>query len=317
MQGQSPGYVISTLVTPPGSFQLAALADVKDELDVAATDTSKDAKFERLINEESQNIARYCSRIFGNAVWADEYRPQRGVWGEGVRAALNPLSLARYPLANADVVAFTGNTYTGPLAQTIDGIASTAGLATGQLLYGADIANGTTISSVANNAITISQPALAAGTAVALSTSFAVLETVGDTATWLVAGTDYEIDAGTLLPGDEGRSQIFRLNELGNPRTWPAAKIQVWYQSGYWLPNDDNYAMGDPGSLPLDLQRACIRIVVGRYRAAGRDPNLVERTQGANLGTERFWVGTTPGQSGPYPNEIMDTLNFYRVPVIG
>jgi hypothetical protein len=308
MQGQTASYVLTTLVTAPASANLTTLANAKDDLDIPSTDVSNDSRLTRYITEESAAIARYCNRIFGLATWADEFRPQHGVRGEGVRAANNPLKLNKWPLA-AKVITFTGNTHASTL---VDGLNTTAGLASGQLMSGPGIPAGATIASVnvGASSLLLSVPATAAATAVPLSTGISVVETAAGVDTGLTAGTDFEIDQGSLLPGDEGAGCLYRLNQHGNPRTWPAAKIVVVYQAGYSLPNDTS------PNLPSDLEGICLRIVVGRYQAKGRDPLLVEQSQGANLGTRRYWVGAAPGQKGPYPNEIMSVIDNYRVPVV-
>lgn len=308
MQGQTGSYVTTALVAAPASTGLTTLANVKDELDDVEDD--EDSRLTRFINEESAEIARACNRVFGLATWVDTFRLSRGVWGEGVREANNPLTLRRYPLSTA-TVNFTGNTHASAL---VDGIASTVGLAQGMPVYGSGIPAGATISQVMPFSIVLSAPATGPAINVSFSAGLSVVETIRGVDTTLVYGTDFEVDRGSMLPGDEGVGRIYRLNELGNPRTWFAEKVTITYQAGYSLPND-NDVEGIP-SLPPDLETACIRLVVGRYRARGRDPVLMERTQGQMVGTERYWVGATPGQNGPYPNEIMATIERYRVPVL-
>lgn len=224
---------------------LTTLETVKDELDFATTDSSNDTRLERFIQEESDGIASYCNRIFGLATWQDQFRPQRGIRGEGIREAVNPLKLSKWPT-------------------TATGVQS-------------------------------------------------VVETIAGVSTTLVAGTDFEVDAGSLLPGDEGSSCLYRLDSNGNPRTWPAVQIVAIYQAGYALPNDS--LPGKP-TLPTDLERACIRLVVWRFKAKNRDPMLRARNQGVDIGMEQYWVGSTPGNKSPYPNEIVSVLNNYRTPVI-
>jgi hypothetical protein len=310
MQGQTASYILTTLVTRPASAALTTLANVKDELDIKSGDTSNDDRLNRWINEESADIARYCNRIFGLATWVDEFRPQRGVLGEGVRASTNPLKLSKYPLANAAAVVFTGNTHA---SISVDGIASTAGIAPGQLIAAMDgsIPSGTTVKRVNPNSLVLSKPASGSALGLSMITGINVVETVAGVSTWLKAGTDFEIQSGSLLPGDEGVGLLYRLNDHGNPKNWPASTIQVTYQSGYTLPDCEC------SNLPSDLEKVCIRLVVGRYAARGRDPMLVERNQPGNIGTERWWIGATPGQRGPYPNDLMSTLDSYRTPVVG
>jgi hypothetical protein len=304
MQGQTGNYVLTTMVTPPTSSALTTLANVKDDLGLTS-ETDQDTRLTRYINEESANIARHCNRVFGRATWQDVFRPQHGVWGEGVRAAVNPLKLSRWPLVAA-IATFTGTTVAGNVVVT--GVANAQSLTQGQLVSGPGIAAGTTISIVGATQIWLSAAPSATATAVPLSAGISVVETVAGVDTGLTAGTDFEVELGSSLPGDEGPACLYRLNQQGNPRTWPAAKVTVVYQAGYALPNDSN------PNFPMDLQSVCIRIVVARFKAKDRDPTLVERVQ-PNVGSERWWVGAAPGQSGPYPNELMATLDRYRTPV--
>ncbi len=312
MQGQTSSYVITTLVTAPSTTTLTTLANVKDDLDIPANDPSNDSRLKRYIGEESDAIARYCNRVFGLATWRDEFRPQRGVWGEGVQASTNPLKLTHWPLV-ASIVPFTGNTYSSAL---VDGLNTTAGLFQGQLVSGPGIAAGTTIASinVGSSSLQLSAPATASAPAAALSAGISVVETVAGNDTGLTAGIDFQVDLGSGLPGDEGASGLYRLNQLGNPKNWPPAKIVVVYQSGYVLPSSPNQVRS--AALPNDIQGVCLRFVAGRFNARKRDPLLRSRDQ-PNLGREEYWIGATPGQSGPYPNEIMAVLDRYRVPVVG
>jgi hypothetical protein len=321
MQSQTASYVLSTLIAAPGTSALASLANVKDELSI--TDDSTDERLTRWINEESASIARYCNRVFGLATWQDEFRPQHDVRGEGVRGANNPLKLVKWPLA-AGAVLFTGNTSIGNLY--ITGIPSTAGLYEGMPVFGtglpgtqitpifaSGIQPGTVIQTVNPTSVLLSLAATAANVGSSFTAGISVIEIVANVTTQLIAGQDYEIETGSLQPGDEGAARLYRLNDLGHPRTWPSAQILVTYQAGYALPNDD---YGDNiATLPMDLQSVCERLVVWRQAARGRDPMLRGRQQ-PNLGTEQFWVGATPGQTGPWPNDIMGVVNAYRVPVV-
>lgn len=311
MQGHTSSYVITTLVTPPASTGLTSLGAIRDELTFKADDTSNDAWFtNRAIPQASADIARYCNRVFGRSTWQDEFRPQRGVWGEGVRSPNNPLTLAKWPVT-AHITGFTGNTYAG--LTKIDGLSLsvTQPLGTGgQLISGPGIVAGTTIAFVYATSIQLSQPAIATATAVNLNTGISVVESIAGVDTGLTANIDFELEQGSLQVGDEGISRLYRLNEHGNPRTWPAAKITVVYQAGYSLPNDAN------PNLPGDLEECCIRLVVNRFRSRGRDPTLMEQSQPGAVGTQRWWIGATPGQKGALPPELEAMADRYRVPVI-
>lgn len=312
MLSQTQSYVLSTLITPPTTGDLALLANVKDEMDI--TDSSQDARIRRLIAEESAGVAGHCHRVFGLATWVDQFRPQKGIWGEGVKAANNPLMASKWPLI-AQPVPFLGTTVLNN--QTITGVPSTVGLAIGQPVFGPGVNPGAKIQAVYPTQVLMNEPCNAAGAGVQLSANIGILETIAGTATWLVGGLDYEVRVASLLPGDEGSAEIYRLNFMRQPRTWPPALIQVWYQAGYTLPNNSKDAKADcPYNLPLDLERAMIRILVARISSRKRDPMLVQRGQPGALGSERWWVGSTPGQDGPYPDDIMDIINRYRTPVV-
>jgi hypothetical protein len=309
MQGQTASYVLTTLVTAPASTGLTSLANIKDDLELDSEDDENDEWLTRIIAQTSGQIARYCNRVFGLATWQDEFRPQRGVWSEGTKAADNPLVLRRWPVVLPAPVLFTGNTYGNT---TIDTLSTATGLAVGQLVSGPGIPLGATIATlnVGGNSLTLSLPTTATASAQPFSTGISVVETIAGVATGLTLGTDFEADTGSRVSGDEGASRLFRLNQQGNPRTWPAAMIQVVYQAGYALPNDSS------PNLPEELEQACCLLIAARFTARGRDPMLVERTQGGTLGTERFWVGGTPGQVGMFPPEVTSLLDLYRVPVI-
>lgn len=69
-------------------------------------------------------------------------------------------------------------------------------------------------------------------------------------------------------------------------------------------------------SLPDDLIEVCLRLVNARYRAKDRDPALVQ-LETPGVGTQRFWVGRTPGQSSAFPPDIEHMLDTYLMPVVG
>jgi hypothetical protein len=311
MQSQTAGYIITTLITPPLSSLLTTLPNVKDELGFEAGDTTKDGTLKRYINQESANIAGHCNRVFGFATWQDEFRPQKGIWGEGVKGANNPLTLTKWPLT-AQVIAFTGNTYS---TTAMDTLSTTVGLFPGQLVFGPGITNGTTIKSInaTGNSLMLSQATTATASAVACNTSLQVLESlVVGTSKTLVYGTDFEIQQSASLPGDESVGMLYRLNELGHPRTWPAAQIVVMYQAGYALPGSP--VQGWVPLMPSDLEGVVIDNVVQRWQNKGRDLT-VRATERPTTGRTEWWVGASPGQQGPYPNDIMSIVNRYRVPV--
>ncbi len=90
------------------------------------------------------------------------------------------------------------------------------------------------------------------------------------------------------------------------PTGWNPDQYTIQYTAGYFTPGS--------GSPPADLEMAVLRLVTARFKARGRDPFL--KSQGEpNIGTEQYWVGAMPGQTGAFPPDIAATLEKYRVPL--
>jgi hypothetical protein len=290
--------LIAATATPPaGPYDLTDLATVRDELSIPATDTANNAFLSRGITQVSTAIANYCNRVFQVETLQDQIFIEQDPYPYQVPGGVYPLQLSRWPLVNTKVVSFTGNTHGSTL---VDGIASTAGLTAGLLVFAADgsLPSGTEIEAVVDaNSITLTNAATSSETGLAFTTGVQVVQTlsVGDTQT-LIYGKDFTIDAA--------RGWLIRLNSwTGISERWEAEPVTVQYQAGY-------------ATVPADLVDATLRLVTARFRAKGRDPMLVEQTQGANLGTQRYWVGNTPGQRGAFAPEIAGLIDQYRVPVI-
>lgn len=285
--------VAATATAPASPYDLTTLATAKDELSI--TDTSNDTFLSRAITQASSAIHRYCNRVFPVEVLQDLCYIQQDPYPWQVPGGVYPLQLKRWPLVNSTPVAFTGNTNKTPI---VSGIASTSGITEGMLVFAADgsIPAGTTILGVYPNSITLSASPTTAETALSMWTGVQVVQTlsVGDTQT-LVYGTDYTIDPA--------HGWLVRLDAwTGISVRWEAEPVTVQYQAGF-------------STIPSDIEDACLRLVTARFRARGRDPMLVQRAQTNALGTERYWVGSMPGQNGAMSPEIAALLDPYRVPV--
>lgn len=68
-------------------------------------------------------------------------------------------------------------------------------------------------------------------------------------------------------------------------------------------------------AVPPDLVDVTLRVITARHHARGRDPMLVS-IDTDDVGTKRWWVGGTPGQSGPFTPEIAGMLDQYNMPVV-
>lgn len=242
MQGQTASYIVTTLVTPPPSADLVSLKTWKSKFNVTNKDT--DDFLRQTITECSHQAARHCNRIFGLASWRDTFRPQRGIWEDGVRGKTNPLTLTRWPLV----------------------------------------------------------------------TVTSVVETINGTATTLVAGTDFEIAAGSMLPGDEGPAQLYRLDANNHPRNWAADLIVVAYQTGYALPSVTGTVPAGVQPLPWDISDAVSRMVASRYLERQRDSSIAEETV-FGVGTTKYFAPTTIANSGSLSPDVAEMLDRYRVPV--
>jgi len=275
---------------------LTDLATVHDELSLPITDTSNDAFLSRAITQASKVIANYCNRVFALEGVQDQIYLQQDPYPWQVPGGVNPLQLSRWPAADSGVVTFTGNTHSSIV---IDGIASTAGICPGMLVFAADgsLPTGARVESVAPKSLILTQPASTTAADVSFTTGVQVVQTlsVGQTQT-LIYGQDFTIDAK--------RGWLIRLDAFtGISVRWESVPVTVQYQAGYH-------------KVPADLVDACLRLVTARFSARGRDPMLVEKTQ-PNLGVQRFWVGSMPGPAGSLPPEIASLVDQYRVPVIG
>lgn len=294
--------IITTVLTaaraaPRGKpYDLTDIATVHDELNITIpNDVKNDPFLLRAITQASTSIAKYCNRVFPVEALQDQIFIQQDPYPWQVPGGVYPLQLSRWPLVNSSVVAFTGNTHG---TNVIDGIASTAGLTIGMLVFAADgsIPQGTTIQTTpAANSITLTQAATSSEASLSLNTGVQVVQTltIGQTQT-LVYGTDFTIDPAL--------GSLIRLDKFtGVGVKWEAIPTTVQYQAGY-------------STIPPDLIDACLRLVTSRFTARGRDPTLVQRDQ-PQLGTTRYWVGTAPGQTGAFAPEILGLIEPYRVPV--
>lgn len=297
--------IITTVLTaarasPRGKpYDLTDIATVHDELSItSANDTANDPFLLRAITQASTAIAKYCNRVFPVEAIQDQLFLQQDPYPWQVPGGVYPLQLSRWPLANSNVVAFTGNTHG---TNVVDGIASTSGMTIGMPVFAADgsIPAGTSIQTTpAANSITLTHAVTSSESGLSMNTGIQVIQTlgVGDTQT-LVFGTDFTIDAEM--------GWLIRLDKFtGVGVKWEAIPVTVQYQAGY-------------STIPADLVDACLRLVTARFRTRGRDPTLVQRDQTQTLGTERYWVGAAPGQGGAFPPEILGLIDSYRVPSLG
>lgn len=116
------------------------------------------------------------------------------------------------------------------------------------------------------------------------------------------AGGQTTITENTDFVVDKDRGWLIRIGSTGVPTSWYTATSTITYTAGFAI-------------IPDDLQQAAIRLVVARMQGRGRDPTLRSRSQ-PGAGDETYWVGSIPGMSGPFPDDVAAILDSYRVPVV-
>ncbi len=286
----------ATATPPAGAYDLTSLANAKDELDLPATDTTKDARLARYITEASAAINNYCNHVFAVEGLTDLIYLDQDPYPYQTPGGVAPLQLSRWPVVNVTTIAISAVAAAGA---TVLGFANVpATVAVGQPVSGPNVAPGATITAVtpgAGGTVTISQGLTAANAAGALITcGLSVFTTIAlNTYQALVLDTDYDID---LL-----RGHLERLNPFtGIAVRWEALPVTVQYYAGW-------------ATVPPDVEQACLRLVTERYHSRGRDPTI-RATEGPTIGRKEYWVGGPP-KSGAIPLEIAGILDNYRVPV--
>jgi hypothetical protein len=293
--------VVTTVLAPARTYALTTLAVVRDELEFKSSDTTKDAWLTRAIDQTSRAMMSETNRVFAPELVQDviDIRRTRSQVPTGV----DVLQLARWPvMAIASVVQSLPETAT--TRTLVEGTDFRTDAADGQLLR-LDATGGRVI---AWEPLPVT---------VAYVAGYGEMESEAHTVPASVAYTVTVAEAASF-----------------------SCDMQVAYASGALLtrvtgtPTQGQYSVaagvytfnvGDASqaltfdyatqSVPDDLAEACLRIVTGRFRAKGRDPALVQRDT-PGVGSERFWFGNAPGQTGPFPPDIQAMLDNYDVPTV-
>jgi len=288
---------ISTVISAASTYDLTTLADVKDDLGI--TSTASDATLARMISAVSAAVANYCNTVFPVETVCDTFYPDRLSALYDIPTKVRPLILSRGPVVRtASSFATAGIISTGATLLSFTASISGAGIVKGSPVWGSYVPDGTAVVTVdtAAHSVTLTQgvsAAIAAGTTIFFGPRVTVTDTSG-TETDLTLGTDYDIDPDTGF--------LIRLNSAtGFPRMWSKYLTKIWYQAGY-------------PTIPLDVADAAIRLVVGRFKARGRDPTIRSQDQ-PNVGNTTYWIGN-PGGGGVFPEDIQGILDNYRVPAV-
>lgn len=111
---------ITTVVDPAAGDGLVGLDVVKDELNIASGDTSKDAKLTRYIAEVSIAAQQFCNRVFAVETIKDEFWPARGEVPSMFISGEDPLQLSRWPVVSIVSVIENGVALTDSVDYRVD-----------------------------------------------------------------------------------------------------------------------------------------------------------------------------------------------------
>lgn len=294
----------ATATPPVGPYDLTTLAIARDELRFDVDQTNDDTFLQRAITQVSVAIRNECNRTFQVEAVQDVCYIRQEPYPWQNPAGVYPLQLSRWPLVNAGpcrsnpasppIVAFTGTT-NGTTA--VSGV-NPAGLTVGMLVFAKDgsVPVGTAIASIGGGGIVLTQAATSTTTGLSFNTGLQVTQQLGNgLIQTLQYGVDFSVDPET--------GWLLRLDTFtGVSVRWETYPTTVVYQAGF-------------AAIPDDLVDAALQLITARFASRGRDPTVVERMQAQAIGTERFWVGSQPGQKGVFPPSIQSLLDNYRVPV--
>jgi hypothetical protein len=297
--------LVTTVLASAASYALTDLATVHDELSINTADTSNDPFLTRAINQITRAVMNHTNRVFAPEYVRDlfDVRRRRYQVPNGVRA----LQLSRWPVlaVTSVVISLVGEGASLVLVENTD---FRVDYATGDL-YRLDPSDTGTISAWEALPITVQYSAgfgAAVREAHTVPASGPYTVTATQAATFSCDQTVSYVSNGTVLTPVASSPTVgqYSLAPTTGIYTFAAADAGVALNVAYCTK-----------TVPDDLIDATLRLITARFKARGRDPALVQReTQG--VGSERFWFGNAPGQTGPFPPDIEGLLNDnYKVPV--
>lgn len=289
--------VVSTVSAPAATYDLTDKDTAKDELGI--TDTSNDAWISRGISQVSALIMSETSRVFAPECVQDVFDipPNRSQRPGGV----SELQLSRWPILG--------------VVSVVQGLGSTTPVT---LIAGTDFridAEHGLLLRLNSDTGTVSawEPM---PTTVKYTAGYGALVQESHT----VPSTPFQVTVAkaSAFSCDQSvayASGVFLTLVSASPGVGQYAVAQGLYA----------FNVGDVGqvlsfayctlSVPNDLADIVLRLVTGRFSAKGRDPSLVQ-IDTPGVGTQRWWFGSVPGQTGPFPPDIAASLDKYRVPVV-
>lgn len=323
-QGQQPYDIVSVV---------AVMAEIN------ITDQSKVSNLKTWITQASAAAAKFCNRVFPVETLQEQLFPPRDAYPPVAIGGVDPLELARSPIASQPNQAGLGPPGLAPTLSITSGGMLAAARCYVRATYVTALGE-TAVSPEANvvvpasDLLVVTSPpqdiqGIATGWNVYVGTA-AGQETLQNAAP-LAIGTNWTeplvgLLTGSALPSylsivengnglaegidfliDYATGLLTRLDTNGWPRRWPALPIVAFYQAGFVL-TDPTFA---------DAVEAVTILVKGRYFAQSRDPALrQENVEGVY--SAQWWYAAGPGAAtGDLPPNIQAKLERYRAPVVG
>jgi len=297
---------VSTVLSHAASHDLVDLAQAKTELSLLAGDTSNDAWLSQAIFQVSGAIERYTSRVFVPEQVQDAFYAQRDADPRQTSGGFPVLLLSRWPVLQVASVVLTLTGGADPQTQTLtEGLEYRVVPNTGELLRLAP-----------SSGLVVPWRALAVTVVYAAGCGQLVQET--DTVpggegpyTFTVSqAADFSSDIsvayadGTALTAVAANPSQSRYSVVNGVYTLNPADADQALAVAYTVTD-----------IPAGLVEICLELITGRFYAKGRDPTLMQRDT-PGIGTQRWWVGGSAGQNGPFPPDIAAALDDYRPPAL-
>jgi hypothetical protein len=111
-----------------------------------------------------------------------------------------------------------------------------------------------------------------------------------------LASADYQLEPMSAL--------IWRMNS-GMRSNWAISSVVVTYTAGWDLVGTE---------LPSDIAAAALALVKASWFGRLRDP-LIKSEDVPGVGSTQWWVGSTGGDAGSLPKEVVDSLAPYRAAI--
>lgn len=294
---------VSTVLSPAASIALTDLATAKDELEIQVSNSKHDTWLGRAIRRMSSMMANYTNRQLMPELVQDVIDIDRDPYPYQSPGGFSSIQLSRWPvLGVVSVVQTLSATQSQLLTEGTD--------------YRVDLANGLLLKlNPFTGTVTDWE---ASPVTVIFSAGYGALVTEAKT---IPAGMPWQLTVtGAATFSCDHKVTFSSGTALTRVTNTPAAGQYSVSSAGVYTfaSTDANKAINITYAqrvVPDDLADICLRLVVARFKSRGRDPMLMQRDT-PEMGTERFWVGSTKGQDGPFPPDITSALDTYRVPVV-